>query len=199
MLEQKFLSVNDPGFWRQSARELKSVRTLCIAALFVALHTALSMFYIPLSQSLQIHFTFVSDVLSALICGPLMGILSGIASDLISFMMHPEWGFFPGYTLTCVLTFVVYSLFLYRRRLSVLRVLLARLTVNLFINVGLGSLWSAILYGKGYFVYLSASIVKNLVMLPIEVVLMCVVLRLLLPALVSLKLIPEQKKLGLRL
>lgn len=195
MSERKFLSLVSPEFWRTAAAEYKSVRTLCIAALFVALHTVLSMFYIPISQSLQIQFTFIADVICGIICGPLVGILCGIAADLISFMMHPEWGFFPGYTLTCLLTFVVYGLYLYRRRLSVLRVLLARLTVNLFINVGLGCVWSAMLYGKGYYYYFATSIVKNLAMLPVEVIVMCVVLRLLLPVLSNMNLIPAQKKL----
>lgn len=195
MSELKFLTLNSSEFWRSAAKEFKSIRTLCIAALFVALHTVLSMFYIPISQSLQIHFTFIADIICSIICGPLVGILCGIAADLISFMMHPEWGFFPGYTLTCVLTFVVYGLYLYRRKLSILRVLLARLTVNLFINVGLGCVWSAILYGKGYYYYFATSVVKNLAMLPIEVIVMCVVLRLLLPGLISMKLIPPQKKL----
>lgn len=195
MSERKFLSLVSSEFWRTAAAEYKSVRTLCIAALFVALHTVLSMFYIPISQSLQIQFTFIADVICGIICGPLVGILCGIAADLISFMMHPEWGFFPGYTLTCLLTFVVYGLYLYRRRLSVLRVLLARLTVNLFINVGLGCVWSAMLYGKGYYYYFATSIIKNLAMLPVEVIVMCVVLRLLLPVLSNMNLIPPQKKL----
>lgn len=197
MSEMKFMTINCSEFWRQSAKEFKSVRTLCIAALFVALHTVLSMFYIPISQSLQIQFTFIADVICGTICGPLVGLLCGAAADLVSFMMHPEWGFFPGYTLTCMLTFLVYALYLYRRRISVLRVLLARLTVNLFINVGLGCVWSAMLYGKGYYYYFATSIVKNLAMLPVEVIVMCIVLRLLLPVLSDMGLIPGQKKLNI--
>lgn len=197
MSEMKFMTINSSEFWRQSAKEFKSVRTLCIAALFVALHTVLSMFYIPISQSLQIQFTFIADVICGTICGPLVGLLCGAAADLVSFMMHPEWGFFPGYTLTCMLTFLVYALYLYRRRISVLRVLLARLTVNLFINVGLGCVWSAMLYGKGYYYYFATSIVKNLAMLPVEVIVMCIVLRLLLPVLSDMGLIPGQKKLNI--
>lgn len=198
MSELKFLNIASPEFWRTAAKEYKSIRTLCIAALFVALHTVLSMFYIPISQSLQIHFTYIADVICSIICGPLVGIICGVAADLISFMMHPEWGFFPGYTLTCVLTFVVYGLYLYRRKLSVLRIFLARLTVNLLINVCLGCVWSAMLYGKGYYYYFATSIVKNLAMLPVEVIVMCIVLRLLLPVLTSMGLIPTQKKLSIK-
>ena len=43
-------------------------------------------------------------------------------------------------------------------------------------NVLLGSVWKAMLYGKGYLYYLTSGAVKNTIMLPIEVFLTWVVL-----------------------
>ena len=76
-----------------------------------------------------------------------------------------------------------FALFLYRAKLSVLRIFFCKLSINLLINVGLGSLWSAILYGKGYLFYLARSLGKNLLLLVPEVVLIVLFFRMTLPIL----------------
>ena len=75
---------------------------------------------------------------------------------------------------------------------SGLRVLLAKLVVNLGINVGLGALWSAILYGKGYYYYLAKSLVKNIGMWPLEAVLLFLFFKAILPVTARAGLTPKQ-------
>ena len=89
---------------------------------------------------------------------------------------------------------VTYALFFYRQRLSVLRIFLCRLVVNLVINVLIGSIWSAMLMGKGYYYYLTKSIVKNLLLLPAETAVMYVVFRTMTPLLERMKLVVPQGK-----
>ena len=50
------------------------------------------------------------------------------------------------------------------------------LIINYGSNVLLGSVWKAMLYGKGYLYYFTSGLVKNTTMLPIEVFLTWVVL-----------------------
>ena len=42
--------------------------------------------------------------------------------------------------------------------------------VNILVNIGLGSLWNSMMYGKAFLYYASISIVKNLVLLPFEII-----------------------------
>lgn len=100
--------------------------------------------------------------------------------------------FFPGYTLTAMAGSFVYALFLYRARITVRRIVLCKLCVNLLVNVGLNCLWSAMLYSKGYLFYLGQSLAKNLLMLPVEVVILLTFLRIMLPVLSSAGLTPPQ-------
>ena len=93
--------------------------------------------------------------------------------------------FFPGYTLTAMAGSFVYALFLYRARITVRRIVLCKLCVNLLVNVGLNCLWSAMLYSKGYLFYLGQSLAKNLLMLPVEIVILLTFLRIMLPVLSS--------------
>lgn len=189
-------SLLSKGYWHSAAAEFKSLRTLTFAAVMVAIGVVLSSFYIPVAGDyLRIKFTYIPSAIGALICGPLVGITIGAATDLLGVALFPSGAFFPGYTLSAVLAGFIYGLFLYRRQITVLRLLLAKLTVNYFINAGLGSLWNSIVRGKGYMYYFTTSIIKNSILLPIEVLILVLLLKALLQTMTSRDLIPRQDKL----
>ena len=146
--------------------------------------------FIPVGTNLRVYFTFLVASLGASVYGPVMAVLVGAASDLLGYMIHPSGAFFPGYTLSAMLGGLIYGLLLYRHRITILRLLAARGIINYAVNVLLGSLWSAVLYSKGYYYYFSASIVKNTILLPFEVIAMAALFRLLLPQLVRLRAVP---------
>lgn len=190
--ERLYSSPFSAGYWKEAGASLRSVRILVVAALCAALSTLFNFFFmVPVGENLNIMFQFLPNAIMGMICGPWVAIVYGVATDFLDFMLH-GWGFFPGYTLGSVLGAMIYALFLYRSRVTVLRLFLARLSVNVIVNILLGSLWSAILYGKGYYVYLSASVFKNLILLPLETLILVVVYRMLMVSLVQLGLIPEQ-------
>lgn len=60
---------------------------------------------------------------------------------------------------------------LYKKPLTIKRVILANLLVTVLVNLGLNTYWLTILYGDGFFALLPARILKQIIMLPIEVVL----------------------------
>ena len=98
-------------------------------------------------------------------------------------MIHPGGPFFPGYTLNTVLAVAIYALFFYRQRITVWRVAAAKVLTNYPVNVGLGCLWSHMLYGKGYLYYAATSVVKNTLYLPVQILLLYMLLQGLLPSL----------------
>ena len=69
-----------------------------------------------------------------------------------------------------------YGVLLYKRKPTLLRIIVVRLIINYGSNVLLGSVWKAMLYGKGYLYYLTSGAIKNTLMLPVEVFLMWAVL-----------------------
>ncbi len=68
-----------------------------------------------------------------------------------------------------MLSGLIYGVMLYRRKPTLPRIIVTRLIINYGSNVLLGSVWKAMLYGKGYLYYLTSGAVKNTIMLPIEV------------------------------
>ena len=104
--------------------------------------------------------------------------VSGMVTDLIGFILFPSGPFFPGYTLSAMLTEIIYASFLYGKPLSMVRIALAKTVNNYLVNVCIGSIWSSMLYGNLYIYYFMRSIVKNTLLLPIEVILLILLFNL---------------------
>lgn len=173
------------AYWKDAAQELKNPRKLTFAALMIAMCVVLSHIpSVPLFGGAKITWGFLARALCALVCGPVLGVVFGFTEDILSFFLTGGGGypFFPGYTLTTMLGVLIYALFLYRSRVTVRRVFLAKLLTNIQ-NVVLGSLWSAILYKKAWSVMAIGSFWKNLIMLPFQTALLVVLFAALLPVL----------------
>lgn len=168
------------AYWRDAAAECTRMRSLAVAALLCALAIVIEKFNIPLgSKDLQLSMSFLVISLCSMLTGPVLAIPCGLVVDLIGIIGSPYAPHF-GYTLTAVLTALVYALFLYRAKPSFLRVLLAKGLVNVFINTLLGSvwrIWPANWYGFPYGYWVVCSGIKNLCFLPLEVFLICMLFR----------------------
>ena len=184
------------AFWRDAARETKDLKKLTFAALMIALCVMLSYVpSVPLFGGAEITWGFLARSVCAWVCGPVLGMLFGFAEDILSFFLTGGGGypFFPGYTLTTVLGGGFYALFFYRQEITIRRIFLAKLVTNIQ-NVLLGALWSSILYGKAYFVMASGSALKNLIMLPVQTVILAALFSALLPALSRAGLVAKQDR-----
>ena len=172
-------------YWRDAARELRNPRKLTFAALMIAMCIVLSHVPpIPLLGGAKVTWGFLARSVCALVCGPVLGLIFGFAEDILSFFLTGGGGypFFPGYTLTTMLGVLIYALFFYRAKVTIARVFLAKLLTNIQ-NVVLGALWMAILSGKAWYVTAGGSAVKNLIMLPVQTLLLVLLIGALLPIL----------------
>lgn len=189
------ISVSKSGYWHKAARELRNPKSIVFAGLTIALGTILTGFgYIPISLNLRISSAFLVFALGSMIFGPVSGLVTGLAFDIVGSLIKPPSVFFPGYTLSTMLEFFIYGLFFYNCQISILRIVAAKFIINFGIHVGLGSLWSMILYGKGYYFFFAKGIIKNIIMLPIEVIMIVLLFQIFIPILVKSGVIPKQKK-----
>ena len=180
---QLFKSPFSSGYWKTAASELKNYRVLVFSALMIAACIVLSHCKIPLGENLSLSVTFLARALCALVCGPVAVIVFGAAEDTLSFFLSSGgYPYFLGYMLTTILGCMIYALFFYRARITWRRIILAKLITNIQ-NVLLGSLWSAILYSKGYIYYLTTSAVKNALYLPLQILMLGFLFQALLPVL----------------
>ena len=186
-------------YWRDAAAELKDTKMLVITALMVALRIALKPAAIPLGPSLYIQTATLATALGAMIFGPVMAIPAAMISDTVGFMIWPTGDYFLPFMLTDIASTMIYALFLYRAKVSPIRVMLARFGICMFVNVVLQQMIYA-----WYYVYIGnpeeakesimgiltvTRIFKNLALFPVEAVVMTLFLRVLMPVARRAKLI----------
>ncbi len=184
------------AYWRTALADFKTPRNLTFAALMIAACVALS--YIPSIHigdgGVRVTWGFLARALCGTVCGPVTALVFGFAEDTVSYLIHPTGAYFPGYALTTMLGTLIYALFLYRVRFTpvtlAIRVVLAKFFTNV-LNVFLGALWSTILMGKGYWVRVTASAAKNIVMFPVQAAMLFFLLAALIPILGKMGMIPK--------
>jgi ECF transporter S component (folate family) len=153
----------------QSAKELKKTRSLAVAAMLLAIAVVLGFFSVQLTESIRISFTFLANELTGMLFGPVVGMLEGGLADIVNYMIKPTGPFFPGFTISGILGGLIYGMFLYKKPLTLRRIILTNSLVTVFVNMLLNTYWLTLLYGNAYLVILPARIVKELILLPINV------------------------------
>ena len=148
-------------YWRSSFAKLKDLRYLTLIAFFIALKYILNNFRIPVGENLNIMFSYIPTALEALVVGPGAAMVSAVITDLLTGVLSGYGPFFPGYMLSKMMSSLLFGLFFYRRKIRFLDVLAAKALVNYVVNVGLGSLWNSILFGKAFLVYAATSVIKT--------------------------------------
>lgn len=153
----------------ESYHEFKKVTTITTCAMFGAMSIVLSQFAsITVTPNLKIGFSSLPNELVDYLFGPVVGCLFGGGMDIIKYALKPEGGFIPGLTFNAMLAAFIYGMFLYKRPLSLPRMLAAKLVVAVFCNIILGTYWLSMINGKGYLAILPARAIKNLIQWPVD-------------------------------
>ena len=157
-----------------SYKELRSevrVRNLTVIGMLAAISVVLGYFSIDLTSYIKIGFAPIANQFVYYLFGPTVGVCYGFAIDMLKYFIKPTGQWFPGFTLNAMLGGLIYGMILYKKPISLPRILIAKLVVVVLINMLLNTLWLSMLYGKAFMVLLPPRVVKNLVMWPIDAVL----------------------------
>lgn len=153
-----------------SAKELKSLRSLAGIGVLLALSIALSFATIRIGQTVKIGPGFLITALLGMLYGPVAGGIAAAAGDLIKWMIAPDGPLHLGFTLTAFLGGVVYGIAFYKCKYGWWRAIISKTTVNLLLNCVLNTIWLFTLYGEGVALRAAGRVLKNLVALPLEIV-----------------------------
>lgn len=150
---------------------MKKVQIIAFSALFIALEVILTRFLSIQTPILRIGFTFLPVALSAILLGPVISGIIGVAADILGMLIFPSGVYFPGFTLSAFISGFIYGIFMYKKEASIIRTILAIITVIIVVDIVLNSLWLSILMHKAFIGLLPLRIVKSLLMLPIQIIL----------------------------
>ncbi|MGN1195470.1 MAG: folate family ECF transporter S component [Acutalibacteraceae bacterium] len=165
---------------------------LVCCALLIALQVVLSRFLSFQTWNLKIGFSFVPVVLAARLFGPVGAMLVYGIGDVIGTFMFPVGAYFPGFTLSAVLSGLIYGLFLYKKGGSfvffgkkdgkeskgseIIRIVGAVGLIQLICSFLLNSLWISIAYGAPFAAQLATRWPQSLGMAVVQIVLLALVL-----------------------
>ncbi|MDO5047312.1 MAG: folate family ECF transporter S component [Anaerococcus sp.] len=140
-----------------------TVNNLVKAAMLTALSIILSRFLgIQISETIKISFGGLPLMISGILFGPLLGGLSGLASDLIGIMINLQGAYHPGFTLGAILTGLMPGLiFKLGKGIDSKWLILLIVIFQFGINHGLLTpLWLNQLYGTPYSILLAGRAIK---------------------------------------
>jgi len=162
----------------ESAKSLKRTQTLTTVGVLLAIQMLLSSFGVfQLTESVKISLAHLALAPTAMLFGPVVAGIQGALSDFLSYLLKPTGPYFPGFTLTALLGGVIYGLLLYRTDRKLWQIILARLLIVVFVNIGLNTVFLAMLYGPAQWAALPLRAMKNALQLPVDCVLLAAVCR----------------------
>ena len=159
--------------YKSSLAELSVTRNIVFCGLMAALAIALRMVAsISIGPYIRVGFSGLPNRMVDFLFGPVVGCFFGAALDILKFLMKPEGPFFFGFTLNAMLAGLIYGSILYRKPVSWKRIIAAEILIKLFIDCTLTTLWLSILYGNAFMVLLPPRALKNIIMIPIDSVIL---------------------------
>lgn len=180
--------------FRMSLDELKDLRAVIVTGLLIAVSMVIESFTIQLGFA-KINFAFLAIAAIGMLYGPSVSLIAGAMCDVLGYMVAPDGGFLPLYTLIGAVQGLLYGLIAYRRISNktgrpfdmemMVRLIAARVVDVVFINLicnTAANFHYGFLRDKTVGAAIAARVVKNLLELPIDIVLITVVLTAVLKA-----------------
>lgn len=157
---------------------MKTVKII-YGALLTAIKILLTRFFSIQLPTMRFSLSFVPTMMIGMLFNPWISGAIAAATDIIGFAIAPRGEYFFGYTLTAFLSGFVYSVFLYKKEVTLKRVVMATVINVVFLNMGLNTLWASMTTGKAFIAIAGPRIVKNLVDIPLRIMIFMSVIQLL--------------------
>lgn len=146
------------------------VRTITLLAFLVALGIVLKRILGIDTQFLRIDGAFIANTAIGALFGPIPAATAFGISDILGFMLKPTGPYFPGFTLSAVITGLLYSFFYYRKELTLKRIIMANITISLLDTLFLTPIWLTIMYQVPFWSLMPVRFLKVLIAVPIQVI-----------------------------
>ena len=164
--------------FRDSLQNLYHIRPLATAAMLLAVQVALGLVVsFPVGQYIRISFGYLALSSAGALLGPAVAAVNGALADVIGHFLKPMGAYFPGFTITGVVSGLIYGFMLYHRDFSLKRLLVTKLLIDVACNLLLNTLWLYIMSGNAALAMFPQRAIKNLAQYPVDIALAYYVLK----------------------
>ena len=146
-----------------------TAKSIAFMGVLMALEIILSRFFSIPTQFVKISFAFIPLVFMGMLYTPIVAGSANALSDFIGANLFPTGPYFPGFTLTAFLSGFIYSVFYYKKEMTLKRIITVNLIVTVFLNLGLNTLWLYMMYGKGALAFIPSRIIRSSIMFVVHV------------------------------
>ena len=164
---------NFRSLFSDSAREMRKLSTITSCALLAALSVILAYFKIRVSQSFEISFEDIPSILIACLYGPVTAPIVGAAQDVLNYLASPNGAFFPGFTLTAVVSALIWGVGLYHKPVTFRRTVIVTLICAMVCGVCMNTLWLYMMYGRSVLLAVPLRILRCAVIAVVNAVIVC--------------------------
>ena len=171
-----------------SLREFKSIKSLPFGALLTAMYVLSSVFlnFYP-SNSIKISISFIFIAVAAYLYGPIMAMVVGGMGDFLAWVVHPHGALIIGITLCCALQGLIFGLFYYRAKFTLVRCIIACAVETALIELPLKALVLGQTYGTPFTAQFLVRLPAAMIMLGLMIALTFLFFKALLPTLSRIK------------
>ena len=148
---------------------MKRLKDLVTIALLLSLNIVLSRFLSISAWNIKIGFTFTTIFIAGYFYGPLGGALIGGLGDFLGAMLFPIGPYFYGFTVTAILTGLLFG-FLLRKQYGMPQMILAAGINEFGLSLFLNTYWIHKLYKANYWALFSTRIFQCVVIFAVELV-----------------------------
>lgn len=180
--------------FQESFKEFKDLRAVVVTGLLIALSMVIESFTINLGFA-KINFAFLAIAAIGMLYGPSVSLFAGAVCDVLGYLVAPDGAFFPLYTLIGAAQGLIYGLIAYRKLSKrtgreydiemMIRLIIARVidvvVINLVCNTA-ANFHYGFLRDKTLSAAIIARVTKNLLELPVDIILIVGVLMAVLKA-----------------
>ena len=159
---------------------MSKIKKIVLSAMLLATLILLARFFSIKTPVVVFSFAFIPLMFSAILLGPKWTIIISVLGDVIGSLLFPMGAFFIGFTISAAIRGFIYGIFLYKygkRKIGdkefLFRVVVSSVIVLLVVNLLLNSLWLNITLGKAWLPLVSTRLVRELIMVPIQVLAIC--------------------------
>ncbi len=152
-------------------------KKIILTAILLAMLIILSRFLSIKTPITKISFAFIPTMLCAVWLGPKWTVLLNVLGDVIGATLFPTGPYFIGYTISTAIAGFIYGIFLHKKQANaysdkkfIIRLTISTVLVAVIVNMGLNTLWTSITAGKAFQALFITRVPKQLIMIPIHIV-----------------------------
>lgn len=147
-----------------------AVRSIIYGGIFMALTILFTYVFAIQTTFIRIDFAFIPIGIYAAMWGPQKTMLMASLADILGSNIFMPGMYFPGFTISALLSGYIYGKMLYQQKITLKRVFIMNILVFIFVDCLLNNIWLTLMYHDAAKAFYSFRLVKSAILAPVKAI-----------------------------